>query len=76
MVYPDIIHYTFKNIPEEQRLCVLCDLREVVNESNFLLYCPFYDVLTVCSKKDNNGLPRYYLKTSVAFVFGMGKSTP
>ena len=37
----------FKNIPEEQRLCELCDLREVENESNFLLYCPFYDKLRV-----------------------------
>ena len=37
----------FKNIPEEQRLCELCDLQEVDNESHFHLYCPFCDELRV-----------------------------
>ena len=36
-----------KNIPEEQRLCELCDLQEVDNESHFHLYCPFCDELRV-----------------------------
>lgn len=35
----------FKNTPEENRLCVLCDLGEVENESHFLLYCTHYDDL-------------------------------
>ena len=28
---------------EEDRLCYLCDLREIENEVHFVLYCPFYD---------------------------------
>ena len=35
----------FKNILEDERLCELCELNEVENESHFLLYCPLYDEL-------------------------------
>ena len=35
----------FKNIQEDKRLCELCELGEVENESHFLLYCPYYDEL-------------------------------
>ena len=35
----------FKNIREDERLCHLCELNEVENESHFLLYCPLYDEL-------------------------------
>ncbi len=35
----------FKNIPEDERLCELCELNEVESESHFLLYCPLHDEL-------------------------------
>ena len=27
---------------EEERLCNYCDLKEIENETHFILYCPFY----------------------------------
>lgn len=33
----------FVQIPEEERLCRLCELGEVESESIFLLYCTLYD---------------------------------
>lgn len=35
----------FKNIPEENRICEMCELDEVESESHFLLYCTKYDDL-------------------------------
>ena len=35
----------FHAIPEEDRKCHLCDLREVENEMHFLFYCPFFHEL-------------------------------
>ena len=34
-----------KNIPEENRLCELCDLAEDESESHFILHCTNYDDL-------------------------------
>ena len=33
----------FTQTPEEDRLCRLCELGEVENETHFVLYCPRYD---------------------------------
>ena len=35
----------FKNMLEDERVCELCELNEVENESHFRLYCPLYDEL-------------------------------
>ena len=35
----------FIGTPEEDRLCLLCDLEEIENEVHFLFYCPVYDEL-------------------------------
>ena len=35
----------FVGTPEEDRLCLLCDLEEIENEVHFLFYCPLYDEL-------------------------------
>lgn len=32
----------FKGIPEENRICTMCDLGLVEHEFHFVLYCPFY----------------------------------
>lgn len=28
---------------EEDRICTLCDLKDVEDEMHFVLHCPFYD---------------------------------
>ena len=38
----------YKGIPEEQRLCVLCDLNVVEDEYHFLFHCPVYCELRNC----------------------------
>ena len=35
----------FYGTPEEDRLCLLCDLGEVENEIHFVFHCPMYDDL-------------------------------
>uniref|UniRef100_A0A0E9XH21 Reverse transcriptase zinc-binding domain-containing protein n=1 Tax=Anguilla anguilla TaxID=7936 RepID=A0A0E9XH21_ANGAN len=35
----------FNDVIEEKRLCLLCDLCEIENESHFMLYCTYYDDL-------------------------------
>ena len=35
----------FNATPEEERLCLLCELGEIENEVHFLFYCPTYEDL-------------------------------
>ena len=35
----------FKNILEDERLCALCELNNIENESHFILYCLLFDEL-------------------------------
>lgn len=32
----------FHSVPEEERICTLCDLIDIENEMHFLFYCPLY----------------------------------
>ncbi|XP_023814791.1 uncharacterized protein LOC111947977 [Oryzias latipes] len=38
----------FKGIPEEERLCEVCELRVVEDEFHFLFYCPLYEKQRLC----------------------------
>ena len=35
----------FIGTPEEDRICLLCDLEEIESEIHFLFYCPLYDAI-------------------------------
>ena len=35
----------YKSIPEEDRLCTICDLGVVEDEFHFVFHCPLYDSL-------------------------------
>ena len=35
----------YKSIPEEERLCTLCDMGVVEDEYHFVFYCPLYSDL-------------------------------
>ncbi|KAJ0067607.1 hypothetical protein NL108_008777 [Boleophthalmus pectinirostris] len=32
----------FHSVPEEERTCAPCDLKDIENEMHFLFYCPLY----------------------------------
>jgi hypothetical protein len=46
----------YENIPREQRICKLCNMKVIENEYHFLLICPKYSILR------KKYLPKYYIQ--------------